>query len=255
MGIVVDERDAAVTGADLESSGHPTEPGERRDRRIERHAELVGHGQRSGGIAHVVQAAERNANLASPLTVDGESKRGRAVFAPDVDRAIAGPCCRAVGDGVVARRELRGDLVVDADDAQPGDTFEVFVEGGDDGVEAAEVFEVIDLDVGDDGGVQRQLEERAVALVGLDDEPLAARPVGAGTDFVDVAADDEARMPPRLGQHHGEHRRGRRLAVRAGHRHAAGPRADRRQHAGTAQRGNATLAGRRQLDVGDRDRR
>ena len=37
--------------------------------------------------------------------------------------------------------------------------------------------------------MQRQLEVGAVALVGLDDEPLAARPVGAGADVLDVAAD------------------------------------------------------------------
>ena len=34
------------------------------------------------------------------------------------------------------------------------------------------MVEVVDLDVGQDRPVQRQLEMRAVALVGLDDQPL-----------------------------------------------------------------------------------
>ena len=52
---------------------------------------------------------------------------------------------------------------------------QVPVEAGDDGGERPVVIEVIDLDVGEDRGEQRQLEVGAVALVGLDDEP-ARRP-------------------------------------------------------------------------------
>ena len=55
---------------------------------------------------------------------------------------------------------------------------------------------MVGFDVGQDRAVQRQLEVRAVALVGLDDEPVAVGPLRAGADVGDVAADDEARPQP-----------------------------------------------------------
>ena len=56
---------------------------------------------------------------------------------------------------------------------------------------------MIDFDVGEDGREQRQLEVRSVALVGLDDEPVAAGPLSPGADVGDIAADDEARLASR----------------------------------------------------------
>ena len=82
--------------------------------------------------------------------------------------------------------------------------------------EGAVVIEVVDVDVGEDRAVQRQLEVGAVALVGLDHEPLAAGPLGSGAHVGDVAADDEARAQPGLGEDEHQHRGRRRLAVRAG---------------------------------------
>ena len=42
-----------------------------------------------------------------------------------------------------------------------------------------------------------QPEERAVALVGLDDEPLARVEPGVRPDLVELAADEEARVQVR----------------------------------------------------------
>ena len=110
-------------------------------------------------------------------------------------------------------------------------------------LERAEVVEVVDLDVGQDRAVQRQLQVGAVALVGLDDEPLAARPLRPGAHVGDVATDDEARPPAGLGEDQHQHRRRGRLAVRAGDGRATGP----------ARRSTASIPARRSTgDAGGR---
>ncbi len=90
--------------------------------------------------------------------------------------------------------------VVGAEHLRTGDLREVAVEAVDDRLERAVVVEVIDLDVREDRAEQRQLEVRAVALVGLDDEQVAARPLCAGARVGDVTADHEARPQPGLGE-------------------------------------------------------
>ena len=79
----------------------------------------------------------------------------------------------------------------------PVDLGDVRVEALQQGVERAVVLEEVELDVEQDRPGERQLEVGAVALVGLDDEHVAARPVGAGAGVRDVAADDEARRQTR----------------------------------------------------------
>ena len=71
-----------------------------------------------------------------------------------------------------------------------------------------------------DHDLRVELQERAVALVCLDDDPLAAVPHHVGADLVDVASDEEARAQPRLDQDQGQHGGGRGLAVGPRHRDA-----------------------------------
>ena len=80
-----------------------------------------------------------------------------------------------------------------------------------------------------------QFEVGAVALVGLDDQPLPTRPLCAGAHVGDVATDDEARSQTRVGEDQHQHRRRRRLAVRSGDGQRLGLGADRRQDARPAQ--------------------
>ena len=159
----------------------------------------------------------------------------------------------AVGDGVVAGGEVRRHRVVGAEDLGPVDLGQVAVEGVDDRVEGAVVVEVVGLDVGEDGAGEGQLEVGAVALVGLDHQPPPAGPVRARAHLVQVAADDEARIEPGLGQHHGQHRGRGRLAVRAGHGQRVGLRADGRQHPRPPEHRDAVLGGGDELDVPGRD--
>ena len=60
-----------------------------------------------------------------------------------------------------------------------------------------------------------QRRNRAVGLVPLDDEPALPR-AGVRAELRNLAADDPARVAPRLPQRERDHRRGRRLPVRAG---------------------------------------
>ena len=53
------------------------------------------------------------------------------------------------------------------------------------------------VDVGDDRGVEAEPQERAVALVGLDDEPLPGVEPRVRPDLVELAADEEARVQVR----------------------------------------------------------
>ena len=89
-----------------------------------------------------------------------------------------------------------------------------------DGVEGLEVVEVLGIDVGDDGDVGGELEERAVAFVGLDHHPVAGAEPRVGSVGVDDAAVDHRRIKPGRVEQRRHQRSRRRLAVRAGDRHA-----------------------------------
>ena len=117
------------------------------------------------------------------------------------------------------------------------------------------MLEEVELDVEDDGGVERERDVRSIALVGLHDQPVATRPVGAGAGVGHVTTDDEARRQPGLGEHQHQHRRRGGLPVGAGHGDRPGLGADRRQHPRPRQCRDPLVTGRAQLDVALRDRR
>ena len=60
--------------------------------------------------------------------------------------------------------------------------------------ERLEVVEMLRIDVGDDRDVGRQLQERAVALVGLDHHPVAGAEPRVGAVGIDDAAVDDGRI-------------------------------------------------------------
>ena len=74
---------------------------------------------------------------------------------------------------------------------------------------------VVEVDVGDHRHPRAQRGDRAVRLVSLDDEPALPR-AGVRAELRHLAADDPARVAAGLAEREGDHRRGRRLAVRAG---------------------------------------
>ena len=82
------------------------------------------------------------------------------------------------------------------------------------------MIEVFGVDVGDDRDGRGQLEERAVALVGLGDEEIPGAEAGVRAQRVDLTADDDRRVEAGLAQHSRHERCGRRLSVGPGDRHA-----------------------------------
>ena len=91
---------------------------------------------------------------------------------------------------------------------------------------------MVELGVGQHRDLGPEREQRAVGLVGLDDDPLAAPPAGVDPGVAELAADHVRRIEPAAAQDVHDHRRGRRLAVRAGDRQAAAQRRDLREQLG-----------------------
>ena len=72
---------------------------------------------------------------------------------------------------------------------------------------------MVELDVREHGDLRTQRADRAVGLVTLDHEPTAAD-AGVPAELRHDPADDPGRVTAGLLEHEGDHRRGRRLAVR-----------------------------------------
>ncbi len=118
-----------------------------------------------------------------------------------------------------------------------------------DRVEGLEVVEVLGIDVGDDHDVGRELEERPVALVGLDHHPVPGAEPRVGAIGVDDAPVDHGRVESgRLEQRRHE-RGGRRLAVGAGDRDALLEPHELGEHFGAANDRNAPRARRENFRI------
>ena len=145
----------------------------------------MGDGDRRGGVEGVVAAGHRQreivdvGRLAGRALADQHREARDAAVQLDVEEADVGLRVLAVGEHApvldAADQLLHRRMV----EAHHGEAVERQIldqreEGLLDRVEGLEVVEVLGVDVGDDGDVGRQLQERAVALVGLDHHPVAA---------------------------------------------------------------------------------
>ena len=102
---------------------------------------------------------------------------------------------------------------------------------------------VLAVEIGDHGEDGRELEEGAVALVGLGDQILRAAQPGVGAERVDAATHDDGGIESAGGEHRGNHRGGGGLAVHAGDGDAVFEAHQLGQHLGALNDGN--LAGAR----------
>ena len=100
----------------------------------------------------------------------------------------------------------------------------------------------------------RQLQEGAVALVGLDHHPVAGAQPRVGAVGVDDAAIDHGRIEAAGVEQGRDHRRRRGLAVGAGNRDAALQPHQFGEHLGAAHHGNALRARRHQFRIVALDR-
>ena len=93
-------------------------------------------------------------------------------------------------------------------------------EGRLDLVDVPVIVEMLRVDVGDHGDGRRELEEAPVALVRLGDKELSLPELGVRAEGVQLAADHDRGVDAAGGEHRGDHRGRRGLAVGAGDGHA-----------------------------------
>ena len=94
---------------------------------------------------------------------------------------------------------------------------------------------MIELGVGEDCDVRIELEERAVRLVRLDDDPLPCPPPGIRAGVPELASDHVGRIETAAPERVDNHGRGGRLAVRARNRDAAPQASDLTEQVGPVQ--------------------
>ena len=138
------------------------------------------------------------------------------VGARDVHRLEGGERARGVQAVVLARHgqlEVHGLEISTPDHgldpARPG------LEGVRELGVRAEGRVVVELDVRHDRDRRGKCEDASVRLVSLDDEPAAPGP-GVAAELRDLTADEERRVAAEPVEDEGDHRGGRRLAMRAG---------------------------------------
>ena len=179
--VVVDERDAVALAAELEAAGDAAEPAERAAHRVERHTQLERDGRRARRVLSrcAARAPAARPRRATPRRAPSTNRRP-APPALVLGHPVVGIVGEPVGDeppvGAVPRARPAATTSSAADDAHAGHGVEEPLEAVDQRREVTVVVEVVGLDVGDDRVFGVELEERAVALVGLDDEPLAVVP-------------------------------------------------------------------------------
>ena len=220
----------------------------------ERDAELGGEGGGGDRVHRVVATGYRQRERAELDPATRHHEAAAVATTRPVDDPVVGRLGEAERREAGARGERRGERVVGGRDPWSRHRGDEVVERAHEALERPVVVEVVGFDVRDDGGLGRELEERAVALVGFHDHPLAVVVRGVRADFVEIAADDERRSPARRAQDQRQHRRRRRLAVTARDRDPAPCGDDGPQRIGASVNGDPPVAGRHDFRVRRRDR-
>ena len=208
---------------------------------------------RRRGVERVVAAGHRQrelvdiGRLAGLPVADQHVEAGDAAGEIDVEQPHVGLRVLAIGDDAPvldAADQLLHGRVIEAHhrEAVERQVLDEGVERVLDRVEGLEVIEMLGVDVGDDGDVGGQLQERAVALVGLDHHPVAGAAPGVGAVGVDDAAVDDGRIEPGGVEQRRDQRSRRGLAVRAGDGDALLQAHQLGEHLGAPHDGNALHA-------------
>ena len=255
MRVVIDQRHPANLAPELEAARHATEAAERTRHGVEGHAELERRRRGTRRVQRVVAAGNGELDGTEGRGSPHELEATPAATTLVAHHAVVGVLAPPVGPrpGFTGGQSCR-DRIVGTDDADAGDRSEELLERGNERLEAPVVVEVVGLHVRDERGLRFELEERAVALVGLDHEPLALVEGCVRPDLVEIAADHEAGAPPGCPQTEGEHRGCGRLAVTARHCDAASCRDQRPKRVRASHDRDAACSGRFDLGIAARDR-
>lgn len=116
------------------------------------------------------------------------------------------------------------------------------------------MIEMFGIDIGDDGNIGWQFQKRAVAFIGLDHHEVAGTEPRIGAIGIDDAAIDDGRIEFSGVEQRRDERSRRRLAMRAGDRHALLEAHQFGKHFGTPHDRQAPLAGRHQFGIVALDR-
>jgi hypothetical protein len=228
VGVVVDDRDAARRAELLESSLRSAERREGLGRGDRGDAEGVGRGERPGGVPSVVRAGEaqrdRNRRLERAGEVEGHAIRTLHELDHAIPRLRGHPVGRDLASGeVVASCELGRARVVRARDKPAtaddpsGETRERLLHVG----VGRKNVDVVVLDVRHDRDLGPEGEERAVVLIRLDDEDVAAPGVRVRAEVAEHRAADERRVEAPGAKGRPRKRGGGALAMGPGHREDA----------------------------------
>ena len=108
-----------------------------------------------------------------------------------------------------------GIVVAGHDNSVERHAIHEFEEGAFDVLQVAIAIHVLAVDVGDDRNDRRELQKRAVTLVGLGDEILRPPQSRVRSHRVHAAANDNGWIEAAAGEHSGNHGSGRGLAMHA----------------------------------------
>ena len=142
------------------------------------------------------------------MTMPPRSLRQAAQYEVGAARGAVGEQTAAVAAKLQALDHVTRHRMIDAGDGEAveGNVAEERFELAMEILERLEVVEVLGIDVGDaDIPISRpQAHEGAVALVGLDDHPLALAETGVGAPVLDDAAGNDRRIDTGSGQNMGD---------------------------------------------------
>ena len=265
VAVIVDHGDAVPFAGPGEA---PLDAAEARDRLADRlvgHAEFVRHRNRRRRVRGVMPSRHRQHDVrylvrgVGLAVAEHDLEFRAAAVRRQVDQPHIGLRVFAIGDDAAVLDLADEGLHHGMIGAHHGKAVERHVldeiaERVLDRLERLEVIEMLGIDVGDDHDIGRQLQERAVALVGLDHHPVAGAEPGVGAVGVDDAAIDHGRIETAGIEQRRHHRRRGGLAMGAGNRDAAFQPHQFGQHFGPAHHRNALGAGRHQFRIVALDR-
>ena len=226
VAVVVEDLDAVPRSGTREAALDAAEGRQALPDGVGRYAEFMRDRDRRRRVRHVVPAGHRQAQVgdrrlrAGLAVADGHVEQRRRAVHAMVAEAHIGLRVLAIGDDAAvldAGDQRLHFRMVGAHHAEAVErhVLDELPESLANLVEGAVVVEMLGIDVGDDRDVGRQLQERAVALVGLDHHPLARAHAGIGAVGVDDAAIDHGRVEPAGVEQRRDHRGRRGLAMRA----------------------------------------